>query len=153
MIGALDYILTRTQFAHPFTSMGDVAGNNTIYFIRNNPIEAIMNTGGIIDTYGGELVRFDFTINLLQARGLDRGVLVSYGKNIVGIQEDLNENGMCTRMMRVGKDGLVLTEKYINSFPPKMYYILVVFLSLPTVCRLRLKIFHYSNRIRKPATK
>lgn len=113
--GAIDWILTRTQYAHPFTSMGDVGGISTRYFVRKNPVEAIMGTDGIIATWGGELVRDNFEIKLLGARGLDRGVLVSYGKNIQGIEEALDTSGICTRLMPIGKDGLLLTEKYIDS--------------------------------------
>lgn len=113
--GALDWILTRTQYAHNFTSMGDVGGINTRYFIRKNPVDAIMGADGIIATWGGELVRDNFLIKLLGARGFDRGVLVAYGKNIQGIEETLDTSGICTRLMPLGKDGLLLTEKYIDS--------------------------------------
>ena len=113
--GALDWILTRTQYAHPFTSMGDVGGINTKYFVRKNPVDAIMGTDGIIATWGGELVRNNFEIKLLGSRGLDRGVLVAYGKNIQGIEETLDTSGICTRLMPIGKDGLMLAEKYIDS--------------------------------------
>ena len=113
--GALDYLLTRTQYVHPFTSMGDVGGINTKHFVRKNPVDAIMGDEGIIAAWGGELVRDNFLIKLLGARGLDRGVLVAYGKNIQGIEETLDTSGICTRLMPIGKDGLLLTEKYIDS--------------------------------------
>lgn len=124
--GALDYVLTHTQYTHTFINMGDVGGSNSKEFLRKNPVEAIMGQDGIINTWGGELVRDNFTIKLLQARGLDRGVLVSYGKNIQGIEETLDTDSICTRIMPVGKDGLLLSEKYvdspfINNFPhPKI---------------------------------
>lgn len=113
--GALDYVLTRTQYDHPFTSSGDVGGSNTKYFVRTNPVNAIMGTDGIIATWGGELVRDNFAISLLNARGADRGVLIAYGKNIQGIEETLDLDGLCTRLMPIGKDGLLLAEKYIDS--------------------------------------
>jgi len=113
--GALDYILTRTQYDHPFTSSGDVGGSNTKYFVRTNPVNAIMGADGIIATWGGELKRDNYSISLLNARGLDRGVLIAYGKNIQGIEESLDLDGLCTRLMPIGKDGLLLTEKYIDS--------------------------------------
>lgn len=113
--GALDWILNRTQYSHPFVTTGDVGGSGTKYFIRKNPVEAILGKEGIINTWGGELVRDNFTIKLLQARGLDRGVLVSYRKNIQGIEETLDIDGICTRLMPKGKEGLLLTEKYIDS--------------------------------------
>ena len=112
---ALSYILANTQYAHSFTSTGDVGGSNTKYFVRKNPIEAIMGDDGIINTWGGELVRDNFAISLLGARGLDRGILVAYGKNVQGIQETLDMDGLATRIMVLGKDALMLPEKYIDS--------------------------------------
>lgn len=112
---ALDWILTRTQYEHPFKSTGDVSGNSTRYFIRKNVVEAILGDDGIVNTWGGEIVRDNFTIKLLNARGLDRGFLVAYGKNIEGIEETLDIDSICTRLMPKGKDSLLLTEKYIDS--------------------------------------
>jgi phage minor structural protein len=139
--GALDWILTHTQYSHSFNSMGDVGGSNTRYFVRKNVVEAIMGQEGIINTWGGELVRDNFTIKLLEAIGLDRGVLVAYGKNIQGIEETLDIDGICTRLMPIGKDGLLLPEKYIdsqyiNNFPhPKIK--VVEFTDIETVGELR----------------
>jgi len=113
--GALDAILTNTQYAHSFTSMSDVSILANKQFIRKNVVEAIMGTDGLINNIGGELVRDNFNIKLLGTRGLDRGVLVAYGKNVQGIQEDLDMDGVTTRLMPIGKDGLLLTEKYIDS--------------------------------------
>ena len=113
--GALDAILTNTQYAHSFTSMSDVSILANTQFVRKNVVESIMGTDGLINNIGGELVRDNYTIKLLGARGLDRGVLVSYGKNVQGIEETLDTDGICTRLMPVGKDGLLLTEKYIDS--------------------------------------
>ena len=119
---ALDYALKNTQYAHSFISTGDVAGSLTKDYSNKNPIEIIMGDDGIINNCGGEIIRDNFEIRLMNTRGLDRGVLIKYGKNIIGIEETLDKDGMCTRMMPIGKDGLLLPEKYIdspyiNSFP------------------------------------
>lgn len=113
--GALDWILTRTQYQHPFKSMSDVQTVATRYFIRKNVVEAIMGNDGIINTWGGELVRDNFEISLMQNRGLDRGVLIAYGKNIQGIEETLDIDGIGTRLMPKGNNELLLPEKYIDS--------------------------------------
>ena len=113
--GALDWILTHTQYAHSFTSSGDVASSNTHYYVRKNVIESIMGSEGIISIWGGEIVRDNYNISLLQQRGADRGVLVQYAKNIEGIEETLDIDGITTRIMPVGKDGLLLPEKYVDS--------------------------------------
>lgn len=115
--GALDWILTHAQYAHPFTSMSDIEHIDTAYYQAKNPVEAILGTDdqSFVNRWGGEIVRDNFTVKMLQARGMDRDVLVSYGKNIVGIEEDINLDGIITRIYPVGKDGLILPEKYIDS--------------------------------------
>ena len=112
---ALDWVLTHTQYPHNFINLSDVEGYGTKYFVKKNPVDAIMGKDGIIANWGGELVRDNFTIKLLQNRGLDRGVLISYGKNIIGIEETINLDGVVTRIFATGKDGLNLTEKYVDS--------------------------------------
>jgi len=113
--GALSLVLANTQYEHPFTSAGDVAGSETTQFIRRNPVDIIMGDEGILSIWGGELVRNNFLITLSSARGLDRGVLVAYGKNIQGIEETIDKNTLCTRLMPVGKDDFLLPEKYVDS--------------------------------------
>ncbi|MHB1652335.1 MAG: phage tail spike protein [Desulfitobacteriaceae bacterium] len=113
--GALNGILSNTQYTHGFTSMSDIDTSNTYAIDKQNPVEVIMGNNGVISIYGGELVRDNFTIRLLQARGMDRGVLISYGKNVIGIDETLDMGNVVTRLMPIGKNGLLLTEKYIDS--------------------------------------
>ncbi|MFA0816029.1 MAG: phage tail spike protein [Anaerofustis sp.] len=112
---ALDWVLARTQNPHPFTSTGDVGGIDTKYYVRKNPVEAILGSEGIVETWGGEIERDNFVIRLLNSVGADRGVLIAYGKNIQGIEETLDIDNVCTRLMPIGKDGLLLPEKYIDS--------------------------------------
>lgn len=117
--GALDYMLNRTQYPHNFTSSGDIGGNKAKEFLQISPIEAIMGTDGIINTWGGELIRNNFDIKIMGARGLDRGVLVSYGKNIQGIEQTLDMDYLCTRayptVTLANNYVLTLPEKYVDS--------------------------------------
>ncbi|GAB6174510.1 hypothetical protein JCM15765_39880 [Paradesulfitobacterium aromaticivorans] len=113
--GALNAILSDTQYTQGYTSMSDIDVSNTYTIYKQNPVGAILGENGVISRYGGELVRDNFTISLLQERGMDRGVLVSYGKNIVGIDETLDMGGVVTRILPIGKDGLLLPEKYLDS--------------------------------------
>jgi len=112
---ALYWVLYNTQYMHPFTCGGNVEGPNTRYFIRKNPVEAIMGADGIINNWGGEIVRNNFDIQLLNARGSDKGFLISYGKNIEGIEETLDMDSVCTRMMPKGANELLLPERYVDS--------------------------------------
>ena len=55
--GALNAILSNTQYAHSFTSMSDIDPSNTYAIDKQNPVDAIMGENGVISKYGGELVR------------------------------------------------------------------------------------------------
>jgi phage minor structural protein len=115
--GALSWILDGTQYSHNFSSFSDITTTSTAYYIRKNVVEALLSNdeNSFLNRWGGEIVRDNFSIKFLQARGIDRGVLVSYGKNILGIEESLDIDGICTRLMPIGKEGLLLDEKYIDS--------------------------------------
>lgn len=112
---ALNKILSSTQFTHRFTSMSNVSGTNTSYIISRNPVEAIFLDDGLIGRWGGELVRDNFLIKLLENRGMDRGFTIRYGKNLIGIEEDLDLDSVITRIMPQGYDGSFLPEKYVDS--------------------------------------
>ena len=140
-IAALQYILANTQYPHTFVATGDVAGLNTKYFVRTNPLDAIMGTDSILSMWKGELVRDNFNIGYWQNRGNDNGYLIMGGKNVIGIEETLDMDNVATRIMPIGKDGLLLPEKYIdsqyvNSYPhPKVK--VVEFSEVATVIELR----------------
>jgi phage minor structural protein len=112
---ALQWILDRTQYPHSFISMGDVGGCNTRYFIRKNVVDVILGQGGIVETWGGELFRSNFEIQLLKQRGTDKQILISYSKNIQNIEETIDLDCVITRICPVGKDGLLLPEVYVDS--------------------------------------
>lgn len=114
-VSALGSVLTNTQYGHSFINMSDISATGDLAISKTNPVDAILGKNGIIANYSGELERDNHTIKLLQARGLDRGVLVSYGKNIVGIEETIDLDSVITRIYPTGKDGLTLSEKFVDS--------------------------------------
>ncbi|ENK0818228.1 phage tail protein, partial [Clostridium botulinum] len=116
---ALKWILERTQYPNRFTFNGNLGPTSTRYFIRKNVVEAIMGKESIIETWGGEIVRDNFNIGIWDNRGNDRGVLIQGGKNLVGIEEDLDTDNVATRIMPTGLGEndtvIMLPEKYIDS--------------------------------------
>lgn len=121
-LAALDSILSHTQYSHPFICAGDMGGSATADYVRKNIVEAIMSSdssdsqqNSLLVNYGGELVRDNFTIGYWRHRGQDRGTTIRYGKNITGIEETLDMDNVVTRVMPIGKDGLLLDDKYIDS--------------------------------------
>lgn len=113
--GAIDWVLTGTQYPHPFTGTSDITGLSTAYFIRKNPVEAMLGEDGLTERWSGELERDNFQIRLWEARGEDKGAHISYGKNLMGIEIDTNYDDVVTRLMPVGNDELILPEKYVES--------------------------------------
>lgn len=122
---ALQWVLERTQYPNIFTGGGNIGPTATRYFIRKNVVEAIMGKEGILETWGGEIVRDNFNIGIWDNRGNDRGVLIQGGKNLVGIEEDLDTDNVITRIMATGLDEndtiIMLPEKYIDSPNINMY--------------------------------
>lgn len=84
-----------------------------------NPAEAIMDDGGLIENYGGELARDWWDVYLAKRTGEETGIQIREGKNLLGITYSVDYTNVTTRIMPRGedKDGkpLYLPEKYIDS--------------------------------------
>jgi len=115
-IGALNWMLANTTSPNAFTSFSDIPEAAAARYVKKNVVDALMGTeNSFLNTWGGELVRDNFLVKFLQARGQDRGVKIRYGKNITEIKWDIDENGVYTRLYPKGYDGLDIPEKYIDS--------------------------------------
>lgn len=112
---ALNWILTGTQYPHYFIGMSDIDSLNTQYFIRKNPVEAMLGEDSLVTRWNGELVRDNYTIKLLASRGTNKGAHIAYGKNLLGLEVQKNMDSVITRIMPVGTNGLLLPEKYVDS--------------------------------------
>ena len=114
----LTTMLADTQGVHEFTAGGNIGGSYTYTVPNVNVVESIMGTEGLIAKVGGEIQRNNFDIQLLNERGLNSGVLISYGKNIQGIEEKLDMDSVGTRLKATGSlenKKIYLPEGYIDS--------------------------------------
>lgn len=112
------WILSKTDYATPFTFTSDISGSVASgRYIRKTPTEAIMDSqsNGMIAKFGGELVRDNFSISLQAHRGTNRGVKLLYGKNIKAITYTTDVSNLVTRALPVAFDGLQLPEVFIDS--------------------------------------
>ena len=105
---------------HAFTFYSDLTSTaEDVTFENINPVEAILGTDGLIDKYGGELVRDLFDVYVVQRAGSDANVIIREGKNLLGITYDEDQTNVVTRILPTGEDGdgntLYLPEKYIDS--------------------------------------
>lgn len=108
---ALNYLNKNCDIETPFTTNSDVIGNNSYRCVRKSLSEAIST---LIERWGGHLSRDNFNISIKQNIGTDRGVIVKYRKNITDIKAEEKWDSVVTKIMPVGKDGLLLPEKYIE---------------------------------------
>ena len=56
-------------------------------------------SGSILDTFGGEYEFDNLTVKLLAHRGMDRGVTIEYGKNLVDLTQDENIENTYTAVL------------------------------------------------------
>lgn len=109
---ALDYFNSNTDNPSPFTTSSDITTINTFRCVRKTLYEA-NNT--ILERWGGHIVRDGFTYSINNTIGTDNGVTVRYAKNIKDISVEYNWDNVVTKILPVGKDGLLLDEVYIYS--------------------------------------
>ena len=102
---ALDHLNSATDTTSPFTTLSDITSINSFRCVRKSLYEAI-NT--VIERWGGHLVRDNWTIKVMSSIGQDNGVTIRYGKNLKTITCESNWDNVVTKLMPVGKDGILL---------------------------------------------
>ena len=111
------WLLTKTNFATNFTFYSDIADVRSARYVRRNPVEAIMGDleNSMINIFGGDIERDNYTIKLLAQRGQDNGIKLIFGKNIKEIKITSDYSSIVTRVLPLGFDGLMLPEIYVDS--------------------------------------
>lgn len=104
---ALDYFNLSADNTSPFTTLSDITSLNTLYCIRTSLYEAIQQ---ILERWGGYLVRDNWNIKIMSSIGQDNGVVIRYQKNLKDINASYNWENVVTKLLPVGKDGLLLND-------------------------------------------
>ena len=102
---ALDHLNSATSDLSPFTTLSDVDDTNTYRCVRKSLYEAI---NVVLERWGGHLVRDNFNIQIKEQIGQDNGVVVRYAKNLKTITCETNWDDVVTKLLPVGKDGILL---------------------------------------------
>lgn len=112
-----EWILSKTNFASPFSFYTDINAIASARYVRRNPIECFMGDieNSMVNIFQAEIERDNFLIKLLSRRGNDNHVKLVFGKNINDIKITTDITAMYTRIMPVGFDGLKLPEVYVDS--------------------------------------
>ena len=102
---ALDHLNNSTDNTSPFTTISDITKIASYRCVRKSLYEAIQI---LLERYGGHLTRDNWTIGIRASIGQDNGVTIRYGKNLKDIKATYNWDSVCTKLLPVGKDGLLL---------------------------------------------
>ena len=108
---ALDHLNNACDEITPFTFISDVSTVNSYRCVRKTLEEAVSE---VINRWGGHLDRNNFNVAVRASIGQDRGITISYMKNIKKMKTDEVWDNVVTKIMPVGKDGLLLPEVYLS---------------------------------------
>lgn len=109
---ALDHLNSATSDLSPFNTLSDVQSINSYRCVRTSLYEAI---NVVLERWGGHLVRDAFNIQIKSQIGQDNGVVVRYAKNLKDITCEENWDDVVTKLLPVGKDGLLIDGLYMTS--------------------------------------
>ena len=109
---ALDHLNNATSDLSPFNTLSDVQSINSYRCVRTSLYEAI---NVVLERWGGHLVRDNFNIQIRDSIGQDNGVVVRYAKNLKDITCEENWDDVVTKLLPVGKDGLLIDGLYMSS--------------------------------------
>lgn len=109
---ALNHFNSATDNPSPFSMYSDIINTNTFRCVRKSLAECI-NT--VLERWGGHLRRDNWNISILASIGVDNGITIQYKKNLEELTATYDWSGVCTKVLPVGKDGILLDELYVYS--------------------------------------
>jgi len=116
---AVNHILSNTATPVPFTATSDIQGTNTAYYIRMNPLQALIGAeNSVLNNYGGYLVRDGMNIHIAK-EPKDIGYEIRMGKNLLGVEQDIDIHDVVTRLYPTAVLGdntiAILPEQFVDS--------------------------------------
>lgn len=108
---ALDHLNQATDITSPFATYSDVPLTFSLRTVRKSLYEAVQD---VLTRWGGHFDLDNWTINIKEEIGQDRGVSIAYGKNITTYGIGESWDNVVTKLLPVGKDGLELPETFIE---------------------------------------
>ena len=109
---SLHHLNKATEPQSPFTTLSDVGTVNSFRCVRKSLFEAVET---VLERWGGHLVRDNWNLRIMESIGQDNGVTIQYKKNLKEITVDYDWSEVVTKLMPVGKDGLLLDDVYVSS--------------------------------------
>lgn len=109
---AMDHLNNATDNPSPFQVASDIATVNSYRCVRASLYDAFST---VLERWGGHFVRDNYRFGIMSAIGRDNGVTVRYKKNLKDMTCTTNWDNVVTKLIPVGKDGLLLDEVYLYS--------------------------------------
>lgn len=104
---ALKHLNEATSDPSPFSTSSDVETITSYRCVRTSLYEAIKT---VLDRWGGHILRDNFSVQIRNNIGKDNGVVIRYAKNLKEITCEQNWSNVVTKLLPVGKDGLLLNK-------------------------------------------
>ena len=108
--GAINHLNDATDITSPFSVSSDILATNSYRCVRKSLYEAWVD---MLDRWGGHIVRNNYNVAINSEIGQDNGVVVRYAKNLKDITASYDWTMVATKLLPVGKDGLLLPEIYV----------------------------------------
>lgn len=109
---AMDHLNRATDNPSPFHTYSDIATVDSYRCVRTSLYDAFST---VVERCGGHFVRDNYRFAIMNNIGRDNGVTVRYKKNLKEMTCTANWDSVVTKLLPVGKDGLLLDEIYLYS--------------------------------------
>lgn len=109
---AMDHLNRATDNPSPFQTYSDIAMVDSYRCVRTSLYDAFST---VLERWGGHFVRDNYRIAIMSTIGRDNGVTIRYKKNLKEMTCMAKWDDVVTKLMPVGKDGLMLDEVYLYS--------------------------------------
>jgi len=102
---ALAGVMAGALMPHEFEGRTNLLDRRVqVSWTNENIVAALMAPEtGILDKWGAELVRDNFEFTILREAGLNRGVRIEHGRNLLGVTVTTDVTGVIARVMPIGK--------------------------------------------------
>lgn len=107
---AINHLNDATDNTSPFTVSSNITSIHSYRCVRRSLWEA---WNVMLERWGGHLVRDNYNIAINTSMGTDNGVVVRYAKNLKDITATYDWEDVATKVLPVGKDGLLLPDIYV----------------------------------------
>ena len=107
VLEALNGLKENSLTINPFSVWTDISNTATKYS-QKEPASFRQRLGGvagsILDCFGGEYEFDNYTVKLYAHRGIDRGVVIEYGKNLTDLEQEESIDKVITGIVPFWKD-------------------------------------------------